>query len=459
MSRSWDVFDTLIGRLCQHGTEVFELVERKIQRPGFARVRRECETCGLNNTYDRMFVWFGHDKALSDCAMQAELDMEYEMSFPIQKFLSQVAPGDMLVSDMYLSADQIRHLVGKHKDTQGVSMFVSVGGKASGQFWKSNPACKHLLYHIGDNMHSDVLMAQANGVPARYIGDYVAFTPVEMQFMRCTSSIELGRILRAVRLSLLVDNDPWTTAFCNAVLPGAVAMALLSAKGVSGGGGVAFSGPHSYWVHKAFRCLFNGSTWDEEHPKDGALLVRVDYPSWSRAFGPPCDAYADLDFTVFRPHCVGMEMFSRYVATYGKYVTIARPENVTHENVVRFCVSCLSSVPALGPGRHNLCGRVARDIVSCEINGTFYTTMPSDPHALYLQEVLNWKSVVDLTPKEPSLDLAILHECMPVHVRMLLGGASARRVLLTTQDQEAEELLRINGYARTSQVDVLYVKQ
>ena len=41
--RTFDIFDTLIARRCIDPALVFEIVERKVGRPGFARARRQAE--------------------------------------------------------------------------------------------------------------------------------------------------------------------------------------------------------------------------------------------------------------------------------------------------------------------------------------------------------------------------------------------------------------------------------
>jgi hypothetical protein len=49
---SFDVFDTLIGRICYKGTSVFDILETVSGIPGFARVRRECESHSFEKTYE-----------------------------------------------------------------------------------------------------------------------------------------------------------------------------------------------------------------------------------------------------------------------------------------------------------------------------------------------------------------------------------------------------------------------
>jgi hypothetical protein len=51
---SFDVFDTLIGRICYKGTEIFSIMEYITQIVGFKKLRMECEMEGLNNIYDKM---------------------------------------------------------------------------------------------------------------------------------------------------------------------------------------------------------------------------------------------------------------------------------------------------------------------------------------------------------------------------------------------------------------------
>jgi len=73
---SFDVFDTLIGRLCYKGTVIFDIMEKITGIKNFANVRRESETVGIDNIYHRIQQLF--PSMYIDLLKELELKLEYE---------------------------------------------------------------------------------------------------------------------------------------------------------------------------------------------------------------------------------------------------------------------------------------------------------------------------------------------------------------------------------------------
>ena len=89
MIDSFDVFDTLIGRLCYTGKNIFDIIEKKTKLKEFKnnRIKFETQTRNFDKTYDLLEIYY--NKNMKEIK-NLELKLELEMSFPIIKYLKNV---------------------------------------------------------------------------------------------------------------------------------------------------------------------------------------------------------------------------------------------------------------------------------------------------------------------------------------------------------------------------------
>lgn len=201
---SYDIFDTIIGRVCFNGHDIFSILEKKTCLNEFKRKRIEFEiiTRNFDKTYDMLSSYY--NKSMED-VRKLELQLEYEMSFPITKYLLQVKPEDILISDMYLNDNQISYLLNKHKVMKN-KIYVSYDGKATKRIWTTEHITKNIQCHYGDNQISDVNNPREFNINVKYVSD-TKLNYVE-NFLRNINP-QFAYIIRAVRLSCDLNSDLW----------------------------------------------------------------------------------------------------------------------------------------------------------------------------------------------------------------------------------------------------------
>lgn len=248
---SFDVFDTLIGRLCFKGTEIFELMENILNTPNFKNIRISCETEGIENIYKNIRNILGKD---IKNIMELELKMEYDLSFPIWKYLNKIQKNDKLISDMYLSNDQIKNLINKHKPIENF-LYVSPGGKSSGIIWKNKDIVGNIKLHYGDNYISDYKNAIDNGINAEFISN-VELNDIEKN-MLCLNK-DLTFILRAVRLTTQHKENIFNKIFNEFVFPLSLLICMLIKKYTDDNNikNLIFLSRDGYWLKIIFDILY-----------------------------------------------------------------------------------------------------------------------------------------------------------------------------------------------------------
>jgi len=162
--RSWDIFDTIIGRKCGTPARLWSLVGALAGIEGFVEMRRNAETVvqtgwqdyTIHDIYKQLANHSGFSDAQADDLCQRELTVECEQAFPIAQYASRVKPGDIAVSDMYLSAAQIRTILDAAGIEKDLTIYVTCHGKAKGAIW-SDVKSKHAVsVHVDDNRNNDV---------------------------------------------------------------------------------------------------------------------------------------------------------------------------------------------------------------------------------------------------------------------------------------------------------------
>lgn len=163
--RSWDFFDTLLGRACGAPYRVFELIGGE----EFSRLRQQAEQKS-DKTFDdiyralrQMTGWSSH--RINELQNQ-EWQWEQRLAFPILENVSGVAANDLVVTDTYFNAAEIRQLA----DCIGlppVEIVATYGGKHHGTVWKElRRKTRKIRAHTGDNRFADYEQARRYGFPA-----------------------------------------------------------------------------------------------------------------------------------------------------------------------------------------------------------------------------------------------------------------------------------------------------
>ena len=249
---SYDVFDTIIGRLCYTGHNIFQILENQYNINDFKKKRifYESVTKNFDKTYQQLENYYKKD--LSHIK-QRELELEYELSFPIVKYLNKIKENDILISDMYLSENTIKSMINKHKYIQN-DLFVTYGGKSHNTIWKNKNIVSNINTHYGDNLISDFKNPLQHNINAFHIKD------TKLNNTETTiSSINnyLSYVLRAVRLSYTSD-DILFEPFVNLVLP-FIIIVCLKIKHIStcnNLNSIVFLSRDGYWFKEIYDILY-----------------------------------------------------------------------------------------------------------------------------------------------------------------------------------------------------------
>jgi len=199
--RSFDIFDTLLARTVQDPLDIYSIIEKNYPYPNFRHIRHTAHVQS-NNTIADIYKHFQRITGDTDeliAALRAfELRTEMENTIPIMTNISKIQDGDILVSDMYLTHDELIKLLHYHKIDKDIKLFVRPDGKSSGRIWPQLLNDYSFVWHIGDNPHSDIAMAKQHNIPTIFTTVH-KFTSLESQLIHI--DFNLCRLLRTFRLS------------------------------------------------------------------------------------------------------------------------------------------------------------------------------------------------------------------------------------------------------------------
>lgn len=199
--QSWDVFDTLIARTVPHPTDIFSIVEQKFPYTSFKEKRITAERMSngtIKDIYNQFQKLTGESTAIVEKLRKHELQCEMDNTIPIESNVRKMKPTDILVSDMYLEENDILALL-KHNGIETFSkLYVYSGGKHYGFAWEELKKTYTIVKHTGDNMHSDIHMAEKYGIKGIYTDSY-KFTKLETSLLAVDTSI--AQLFRRFRLS------------------------------------------------------------------------------------------------------------------------------------------------------------------------------------------------------------------------------------------------------------------
>ena len=227
---SVDVFDTLLLRQCSAPTDVFShaglLLEQANQLPpgatanDYAPLRVQAElTCRQQHdageiTLQQILAGLPGSVAQQQKYADAELLAEQQFCVPnsaliaaLQR-LQQAGIQLVLLSDMYLSAQQIRQHLFQHQPfLLSLPLYVSCDTGAAKHDGRAYPFLQQQLQidpqswlHIGDHWHADVVNARAAGLSAAWYSPRLDFAKLQMveQLPVQSADFYLQRRLRSI---------------------------------------------------------------------------------------------------------------------------------------------------------------------------------------------------------------------------------------------------------------------
>ncbi|MBU6383834.1 MAG: hypothetical protein KGQ49_00270 [Verrucomicrobia bacterium] len=201
MVRSFDLFDTLLGRLRYFPHSTYEMVEKQFPMPGFAfyRMAAEKKSDGtLAGIYRHLRQMLDLTRVQAKALMDFEFRSDVSQLFPIPETLAQVQDGDLIVSDTFYSLSQIKQILKKIGLQKRVHIYATPRGKYLGTIWDTVKKQHPVASHLGNFLHSDVHMAEKNGVRGVHFSDS-ELNPTEKAMLDFGQG-DLGCLMRAVRL-------------------------------------------------------------------------------------------------------------------------------------------------------------------------------------------------------------------------------------------------------------------
>lgn len=164
MIKSWDCFDTLISRYYHYPLSIFRLIQDQTKDDNFITKRTNAEKISEKKTLEDIYKNLpGHD-------IDLELELEKQYSYPILENFTKIQDGDIVVSDMYLSSEQILDILHHHGLNKDITVYSTYGKKANGSIWHDLKQKHNISCHTGDNLHSDVKQARFNNLNGIYYG-------------------------------------------------------------------------------------------------------------------------------------------------------------------------------------------------------------------------------------------------------------------------------------------------
>lgn len=197
---SFDVFDTLLMRPFWEPIDLFYIlggyakslnvvnneqefmdIRIRAEEKARSRLKRSLEDVSLEEIYEVLKEFFGCCDNIEDI-MKHEMELELKYCYRRQSgydlYCKAIKNNKKVIciTDMYLSENMIKKLLVKNGFIQIEKIYVSSEirlGKYTGKLYQHvikdlGINSREKLLHIGDNYHSDVLMAKKNGLNACY---------------------------------------------------------------------------------------------------------------------------------------------------------------------------------------------------------------------------------------------------------------------------------------------------
>jgi hypothetical protein len=193
--KSWDCFDTLVARRYHSSTSIFDKVGEILSIPNFTKMRLDAEQIS-DGTIDSIY------KNLNGISKDIEISVDIDHCYPIISNINKVQDGDIIISDIFYSADVVEQILKKCGLNKKVKIVVSSDGKRKGWVWNTLP--KSIELHTGDNYKSDVKSASKNGIKSfHYTGSF--FNEIEETISK--DNFQLACWMKYIRLSCPYNNN------------------------------------------------------------------------------------------------------------------------------------------------------------------------------------------------------------------------------------------------------------
>lgn len=210
--RSFDIFDTLVGRVKQDPESTLRIVEEKYNIQGLQKIRsipmQQPVDPMKDGFLDLAYAQFQKFTNLSDEQIAWLRDIEFQTEldtiFPIQENINKVKDGDILVSDTFYTKEEIQKILEKIGFNKNVELFCTASGKYSGVIWPSILEKYHILSHFGDNIVSDVENPRWFGIKTEYFD--TTYTKIEKEKVELGHK-DLADLMRTLRLSNPYEKD------------------------------------------------------------------------------------------------------------------------------------------------------------------------------------------------------------------------------------------------------------
>lgn len=164
MTISWDCFDTILARHYHKPVSIFEQIGEVTKDRDFVKKRVHAEKIAEIKSLEGIYQHLPfHDP-------QLELELEKKYTYPIIENFNRIRDGDIIVSDMYLSSQQILEILRYHGLDKDIEVYSTYGGKANGTIWNTIKQKYNIDYHIGDNVHSDIRTPRKQNINTIYYG-------------------------------------------------------------------------------------------------------------------------------------------------------------------------------------------------------------------------------------------------------------------------------------------------
>ena len=226
---SFDVFDTLVLRLVNEPSMVFELMGRRLGVPHFRGIRVEAEEAARSSNrrhrktnevrLAEIHAKLGLSSLVADESMRSELAAESAVLrpnpavAPVLAELRRRGVRTIAISDTYLLRDELRRLL----DRCGIALdaiYTSAdfcdqdlgkyNGRLFGEVCRLEGIATRELLHVGDHPRSDVRNAKQAGVPAMHV-----FAPRDATYVDQGTNLHRNYVLNSMRTleaSLLVGS-------------------------------------------------------------------------------------------------------------------------------------------------------------------------------------------------------------------------------------------------------------
>ncbi len=165
-----------------------------------ATARQQHGNYTLDHIYDVLVDQGSIPAQRRGAIQQLELAVEQEFAQPVRANLDRLRAGDVLISDMYLSADQMRSIARPYADLDRHPFLVSSGGKSSGSLWRQLKQAGIAARHLGDNYMGDYVRAARRDHQVSLVRE-CRYSPLELRLER-EGLVALANLMRLQRLAI-----------------------------------------------------------------------------------------------------------------------------------------------------------------------------------------------------------------------------------------------------------------